>query len=215
MSQLPLPTLNCPQQPSLWRCPQHRRKWRLPRQPFCQMRLPARLRPSQVLRSRRQCRSHQAHQHQHQHQQPTSAPRIDFSQLLRAAEGLTQWRPMLLGFLTLVAAGLLMVPSVPRRHPCRRSVLWQLRAQAQITFAALSDARCKPWLFSVRNAALRMLIRTRFANTVALRYASTRFRSDRLRGGRSVWLWGLKRYCMRRLRWAVCSWLALPLPTLR
>ena len=41
--------------------------------------------------------------------QPTSAPRIDFSQLLRAAEGLTQWRPMLLGFLTLVAAGLLMV----------------------------------------------------------------------------------------------------------
>jgi len=36
------------------------------------------------------------------------SPQIDFSQLLRAAEGLTQWRPMVLGFLTLVCAGLLM-----------------------------------------------------------------------------------------------------------
>ena len=39
----------------------------------------------------------------------TVAPRIDFSQLLRAAEGLTQWRPLALGFLTLVGSGLLMV----------------------------------------------------------------------------------------------------------
>lgn len=38
----------------------------------------------------------------------TSVPRIDFGQLLRAAEALTQWRPMVLGFLTLVCAGLLM-----------------------------------------------------------------------------------------------------------
>ena len=39
---------------------------------------------------------------------PSSAPRINFSQLLRAAEGLTQWRPLALGFLTLVGSGLLM-----------------------------------------------------------------------------------------------------------
>lgn len=35
------------------------------------------------------------------------SPKIDFSQLLRAVEGLTQWRPMALGFLTLVSTGLL------------------------------------------------------------------------------------------------------------
>ncbi len=39
----------------------------------------------------------------------TSSPRIEYSQLLRAAEGLTQWRPMVLGFMTLVAAGLMMI----------------------------------------------------------------------------------------------------------
>lgn len=37
---------------------------------------------------------------------------INFAQLLRAGEGLTQWRPMLLGFLTLVAAAVLMVVGV-------------------------------------------------------------------------------------------------------
>ena len=37
------------------------------------------------------------------------APKIDFSQLLRATEGLTQWRPLALGFLTLVGCGLLVV----------------------------------------------------------------------------------------------------------
>ena len=39
----------------------------------------------------------------------TVAPRIDFSQLFRAAEGLAQWRPLVLGFLTLVCSGLLML----------------------------------------------------------------------------------------------------------
>lgn len=40
--------------------------------------------------------------------QTKSLPSIDFSKLLRAVEGLTQWRPMVLGFLSLVFAGLLM-----------------------------------------------------------------------------------------------------------
>lgn len=43
---------------------------------------------------------------------------INFAQLLRAGEGLTQWRPMLLGFLTLVAAAVLMVVGVAAGAPC-------------------------------------------------------------------------------------------------
>lgn len=41
--------------------------------------------------------------------QTTTAEPLDFSQLLRSAEGLTQWRPLLLGFVTLVLSALLMV----------------------------------------------------------------------------------------------------------
>ncbi len=40
-------------------------------------------------------------------QSQVTTPRIDFSQLLRAAEGLTQWRPALLGFLTLLGCAVL------------------------------------------------------------------------------------------------------------
>jgi hypothetical protein len=35
-------------------------------------------------------------------------PRVDFAQLFRSAEGLTQWRPMLLGFVTLLVSCLLI-----------------------------------------------------------------------------------------------------------
>lgn len=38
-----------------------------------------------------------------------SLRQVNFGQLLRASEGLTQWRPMALGFLTWVVAGLLLV----------------------------------------------------------------------------------------------------------
>jgi len=40
--------------------------------------------------------------------QSAPAVRIAYGSLLRAAEGLTQWRPMLLGFLTMVSCALLM-----------------------------------------------------------------------------------------------------------
>lgn len=42
-------------------------------------------------------------------QSSESLRQVNFGQLLRASEGLTQWRPIALGFLTWVAAGLLLV----------------------------------------------------------------------------------------------------------
>jgi hypothetical protein len=38
---------------------------------------------------------------------PAATPRLDFARLMRAAEGLTQWRSIVLGFSTLLVAGLL------------------------------------------------------------------------------------------------------------
>jgi hypothetical protein len=40
--------------------------------------------------------------------QTNAAETLDFSQLMRSAEGLTQWRPLVLGFATLVLSALLM-----------------------------------------------------------------------------------------------------------
>lgn len=40
---------------------------------------------------------------------PSATPRLDFARLMRAAEGLTQWRSIVLGFSTLLVAGLLAI----------------------------------------------------------------------------------------------------------